>query len=591
MGSSVWTAGRPLGTNTSEPFRRREVWDVVATRSGPVGPGWPRVKVTRDALRIDRTVLPARLEYGSRFNAATWFVDRHVAEGRGSKPAIRQAGGQVTYSELVSRVGRAGSALLGFGVEPGDRLLLVVKDCPEFFYLFWGAIKAGVIPVPVSYLLRARDLGFMIADSESRAVAYSPEYASEVVAALALAGTGAQGLVLEGDGGFLDELAAAPASLDPAPAKPEDDAFWLYSSGTTGRPKGVRHRHRDIPATCEHYAVGILGVDEADSCYSAAKLFFAYGLGNAMTFPLWVGATAILDERRPTAETTFETIETLQPTLFFGVPTLYAAQLQLLESGAAGRRTGGSDAGEGARPPDLGSLRACVSAGEALPADLYRRWKAATGVEILDGIGSTEALHIFISNAPGAVKPGTTGRVVPGYDARIVDERGIEAGPDESGQLEIRGDSTTPGYWNRPELDARTLADGWLRTGDRYIRDEEGFFRYQGRADDMIKVGGIWCSPFDIEARLIEHPMVLEAAVVGREDEHGLVKPEAHIVLREPLRETVGAPSAADTLEAELVRHCRERLPKYMYPRRFHFVPELPKTATGKIQRFKLRRG
>ena len=350
-----------------------------------------------------------------------------------------------------------------------------------------------------------------------------------------------------------------------------------------------------MPATCEHYAVGILGLGEDDRCYSAARLFFAYGLGNAMTFPLWVGGTAILDERRPTPATTFETIETLHPTAYFGVPTLYAAQLQALDQvratagGGAAAGSAGGDSPARRAGPHLGSLRLCVSAGEALPPDLFRRWKTATGLEILDGIGSTEALHIFISNAPGEVNPGSTGRVVPGYEARVVGEDGAEAGPGEAGQLEIRGDSTTPGYWNRPELERRTVVDGWLRTGDRYVRDAEGWFHYQGRADDMIKVGGIWCSPFDIEVRLMEHPAVLEAAVVGRADDHGLVKPEAHVVLTEPLRETVGAEPAADALTAELVAHCQESLPRYMYPRWIRFVAGLPKTATGKIQRFRLR--
>lgn len=535
--------------------------------------------MTSAELMIDRSTAPTRLRYGERFNAASWYVDRHLAEGRGGKVAIEQAGTRVTYGQLARRVGQTGNALLGLGLAPGERMLMVVKDCPEFFHFFWGAIKAGIVPVPVSYLVRAKDLAFIIADSECRAVVYSPEFAAEVVPALAAARTGARGLALEAEGGVLDEVDAAPAELAAAPARPEDIAFWLYSSGTTGRPKGVPHRHRDMPATCEHYAVGILGLGEEDRCYSAAKLFFAYGLGNAMTFPLWVGGTAILDERRPTPATTFETIETLRPTAYFGVPTLYAAQLQALDQALA--------AGRGS--PDPGSLRLCVSAGEALPPDLFRRWRAATGLEILDGIGSTEALHIFISNAPNEVKPGSTGRVVPGYEARIVNEDGTEAGPGEAGQLEIRGDSTTPGYWNRPELEGRTIVDGWLRTGDRYVRDAEGWFHYQGRADDMIKVGGIWCSPFDIEARLMEHPSVLEAAVVGREDDHGLVKPEAHVVLSEPLRETAGAPSAADTLRAELVAHCQEGLPRYMYPRWIRLVAELPKTATGKIQRFRLR--
>ncbi len=551
------------------------------------------------ALTIDRSSSPARLTYGERFNAASWYIDRHVAEGRGGKVAIEQVGKQagktVTYAELAERVGQAGHALLGLGLAPGDRLLMVVKDCPEFFFFFWGAIKAGIVPVPVSYLMRARDLGFIIADSQCRAVVYSPEFAGEVVPALAGARTGARGLVLEAEGAALDDVAAARPALEAAPARPDDIAFWLYSSGTTGRPKGVPHRHRDMPATCEHYAVGILGLGEDDRCYSAAKLFFAYGLGNAMTFPLWVGGTAILDERRPTPATTFEMIETLRPTAYFGVPTLYAAQLQALDQvratagGGAAAGSAGGDSPAGWAGPGLGSLRLCVSAGEALPPDLFRRWKAATGLEILDGIGSTEALHIFISNAPGDVNPGSTGRVVPGYEARIVGEDGAEAGPGEAGQLEIRGDSTTPGYWNRPELEGRTMVDGWLRTGDQYVCDAEGWFHYQGRADDMIKVGGIWCSPFDIEARLMEHPAVLEAAVVGREDDHGLVKPEAHVVLTEPRRETVGAEPAADALTAELVAHCQAGLPRYMYPRRIRFVAGLPKTATGKIQRFRLR--
>ncbi|MCG8467783.1 MAG: benzoate-CoA ligase family protein [Gemmatimonadetes bacterium] len=524
-------------------------------------------------LTIDRSTRPAELRYGSGFNAAAWFVDRHLREDRGSKPAIVSGGVEVSYEALGADVNRAGRALLDLGLAPGDRVLMVVKDCPEFFYFFWGAIKAGLIPVPVSFMLRADDFAHMIGDSACRAVLYSPEFAAEVVPALASARTGAQGLQLAEDG-FLADVADAVSELEVAATGPDEAAFWLYSSGTTGRPKGVPHRHRDLVATCEHYAVGILGLGEDDRCFSAAKLFFAYGLGNAMTFPLHVGATSILDERRPTPDTTFETIGASRATAYFGVPTLYAAQLAALDGGAGA---------------DLGSLRLCVSAGEALPPDLFRRWKEATGLEILDGIGSTEALHIFISNRSGAVRPGTTGRVVPGYEARVVDESGDIAEDGETGQLEIRGDSITPGYWNHPERNAATFVDGWMRTGDQYVRDDDGYFQYQGRADDMIKVGGIWCSPFDIEARLIEHPSVLEAAVVGREDEHELTKPEAFVVLTDGLRDAVGGPSALDELVAELVAHCREGLPPYMYPRWINVVSELPKTATGKIQRYRLR--
>ncbi len=518
-------------------------------------------------VAVDRSGSPSKLELAPVFNVAVPFVDRHVTEGRGETIAIRWATGESSYADLAAGVNRTGNVLLGLGLGRGDRVLMVVKDCPAFFHLFWGAIKAGLVPVPVNVLLKGVGLSFLIEDSGCACVSYSPEFAAEVEAALEAAGGRVRRLPTEGEGDSLaTRLMTAQEALDPALASPDDTAFWLYSSGTTGRPKGVLHRHRDPVVTSELYAIGVLECGPGDVFFSAAKLFFAYGLGNAMTFPLWVGGTAVLDERPPSAASTFETIERFRPTVYFGVPTLYAAQLHALEAGAR----------------DLSSLRLCVSAGEALPADLFLRWKDATGLQILDGIGSTEALHIFISNRPGGVRPGTSGVVVPGYEARVVDEEGREAAPGTAGQLEIRGDSVTPGYWNRPERTAETLSGGWLRTGDTYIRGPAGYYRYQGRADDMIKVGGIWCSPFDIEACLIEHPAVLEAAVVGRADEHDLVKPEAFVVLRDG---HVGEDGLAD----ELVRHCREGLPKYMYPRWVHFVGDLPKTATGKIQRFRLR--
>ncbi|MBM3569584.1 MAG: benzoate-CoA ligase family protein, partial [Alphaproteobacteria bacterium] len=330
---------------------------------------------------------------------------------------------------------------------------------------------------------------------------------------------------------------------------------------------GAIHRHRDMVATSQHYGVETLGVRADDICFSAAKLFFAYGLGNAMTFPLWSGATAVLSDQRPTPDSTFAAIERFRPTLYFGVPTLYAAQLQALE---AGKR-------------DLSSVRWCVSAGEALPAGIFRRWRELTGLTILDGIGSTEALHIFVSNRPEDSAAGTSGRPVPGYRARIVDEAGSDVKPGEVGRLWIAGDSTARAYWNNPERTASTMrGDGWLDTGDSYSQDPDGRYVYGGRSDDMMKVGGIWCSPFEIEAKLIEHPKVLEAGVVGRSDPDGLVKPEAWIVLKQ------GA-AGDKALEADILAHVKQGLAPYKYPRWINFVAELPKTATGKIQRFKLR--
>jgi benzoate-CoA ligase family protein len=520
-------------------------------------------------VSIDKSTTPATLTFASNFNVAPSFIDRHIDEGRSDKIVIRSAAGdQVTYGELAEAVNRAGNALLGLGIGKGDRVLMMVKDCPAFFFVFWGAIKAGIIPVPINTLLRAKDYTFMIEDSGCTGLVYSPEFAGEVEPALEAASSKpAHAFRTEGEGRTLNGLMTAASDvLDVAPAGADEDCFWLYSSGTTGTPKGAVHAHRDMVETGEHYATNMLGLKEDDVGFSAAKLFFAYGLGNGMTFPLWVGASTILLPGPPTPDSTFDVIEKFKPSVYYGVPTLYAAQLKALES----------------EERDLSSLRACVSAGEALPADIFKRWREKTGTVILDGIGSTEALHIFISNVLGDFKPGTSGRIVPGYEAKIIDEERNEVAVGESGRLIIRGGSTAKYYWNNPEKTAETMVEGWLDTGDTYIQDEDGYFLYCGRNDDMLKVGGIWCSPFEIEAKLIEHPKVLEAAVVGRADNENLIKPEAFIVLNE-------ASDAGDDLSAELLQHCKQGLAKYKYPRWFNFIEDLPKTATGKIQRFKLR--
>ena len=519
-------------------------------------------------VAVDHAPTPSTIAFAPVFNVAVPFIDRHVSEGRSAKSAIRTVAGDVTYGELAEQVNRCGNVLREMGLVPGDRLLMIVKDCPEFFYLFWGAIKAGVVPVPVNTLLRAPDYQYMIDDSACAAVVYSPEYAAEVAPALASAARQPEVLVTEGDDAALQaRLARASTALDAVAAAADDDCFWLYSSGSTGRPKGAVHRHRDIVVTCVHYAVDTLGMGEDDVCFSAAKLFFAYGLGNAMTFPLWVGATAVLSDQRPSPQMTFDLIERFKPTLYFGVPTLYAAQLRELEQA----------------PRDVPSLRLCVSAGEALPPDIFRRWQALTNLVILDGIGSTELLHIFISNRLEDYKPGSSGRVVPGYELQIVDENAVPVASGEVGRLLVKGDSAARCYWNNPEKTAATMRGEWVNTGDTYLQDDEGYYVYCGRSDDMLKVGGIWCSPVEIESRLVEHPKVLEAAVVGRADDDDLIKPEAHVVLHD-------AGDASDAMANELLAHCQDSLARYKYPRWIHFVDDLPKTATGKIQRFQLRK-
>jgi len=512
---------------------------------------------------------PNALRFPPNYNVATAFIDRHLSEGRGAKVAIHTADASIGYAELASNVDRCANALVKLRLQRGDRVLMVVKDCPAFFYLFWGAIKAGIIPVPLNTLLRAASYAYLIDDSGAAALVYSPEYAAEVESAFAAAKQKPR-IVLRTEGGE-GSLAALLTKAEPrfiaVSASATDDCFWLYSSGSTGSPKGAVHRHRDMAVCSQRYGVETLGVREADICYSEAKLFFAYGLGNNMTFPLWVGATAVLNDQRPGPASSFPLIERFKPTLYFGVPTLYAAYLQHFAQNPK---------------PDLTSIRHCVSAGEALPAEILRRWHDETDLSILDGIGSTEALHIFISNRAGDIKPGSSGKMVPGYRARIVDEGGADVADGDSGQLFITGDSTARCYWNNAERSARTMIDGWLNTGDTYRRDADGYYYYCGRSDDMLKVGGIWCSPFEIESKLVEHPSVLEAAVVGRIDAENLIKPEAFVVLKQGV---VGS----ERLAAELTDLCKAGLAPYKYPRWINFVTDLPKTATGKIQRFLLR--
>ncbi|HJO72625.1 MAG TPA: benzoate-CoA ligase family protein [Rhodospirillales bacterium] len=516
---------------------------------------------------VDRSESPAALRFAPVFNVAVPMIDRHLDEGRSDKVAIRTVRGDVTYGELAEGVNRSGNALIDLGIKVGERVLMVVKDCPEFITLFFGAIKVGIIPVPVNTMMRTTDYRYLIDDSECAALVYSPESAETVEQALSAAGfQPAHVLRTEGAGGFTEHMSNASVALEPLATALSDECFWLYSSGSTGNPKGVVHVHQDIVCTSQRYAVDTLGLNEDDVCFTMSKLFHSYGFGNAMTFPLWIGGSVVLSDRRASPEMVFEIIEQFRPTAFFGVPTLYAQGLKILETAE----------------PDLSSLRLCISAGEALPADVFERWKERTGLSLLDGIGSTENQHIFISNTESDIRPGSTGRAVPGYEIKLVDEDGNPVEQGEIGTVQVKGESAAKSYWKNPEKTASTMLGEWLNTGDMYYQDEDGYYVNCGRGDDMLKVGGLWCSPFEIEAKLIEHPKVLEAAVVGLPDQDGLIKPEAFIVLNDP-------GGSGDTLEEELRDHCKAGLAHYKYPRAFNFVDDLPKTVTGKIQRFKLR--
>jgi benzoate-CoA ligase len=452
-----------------------------------------------------------------------------------------------------------------------QRVLMVCLDAPEFIGTFWGAIKIGAIPVPVNTLLRAADYRYFLEDSRAKVAVVSAPLLAEVAPAISGAAHLRHVLVAGGNPGpyrsWEAEVAKAGATLVAAPTGGDDTAVWLYSSGSTGSPKGTIHRHDGLVVCTDAYARQVLGMGAGDRVLSAAKLFFAYGLGNACYFPLGCGAEAVLYPHRPTPESMFDLIGRFRPTLFFGVPTLYAGMLAVKDA---------------EQRYDLASLRLCVSAGEALPPELYTRWRDRFGVEIIDGIGTTEILHIFLSNRPGAVRPGSSGLPVPGYDALVVDDTGEPVPPGQIGNLRVKGDSTMVGYWRHHEKTRETVLGRWIQTGDKYYQDPDGYFWYCGRADDMLKVGGIWVSPVEVEATLVGHPAVLEAAVIGAEDGDKLVKPKAFVVL------TAHA-QASEALAAELQAFVKDKIAPYKYPRWIEFVPELPKTATGKIQRFKLR--
>ncbi|HUQ85956.1 MAG TPA: benzoate-CoA ligase family protein [Vicinamibacterales bacterium] len=512
------------------------------------------------------------------FNAATHFVDRNVAEGRGGHIAIECGEERVTYAQVAERVNRFGSALRRLGIQPEQRIALILQDTPAFAYSFFGAIKAGIVPVPLNTLWRAKDYVHALGDSGARVVVISEALLREFDAIdRALLPRLEHVIVVGSRSGaihFDTLLAESSPALEAEPTHKDAMAFWLYSSGSTGGPKGCVHLQHDMFVCAESYAKGVLGMRESDRCFSAAKLFFAYGLGNALYMPFAVGATSILLPEAPTAPRVYEIIARHKPTLLFSVPTNFSMLLAHLRHDSGGQADDGDF--------DLSTIRYAVSAGEALPEPLFRRFKQRFGVEILDAIGSTECLHMFIANRPGHVRPGSSGQLVPGYDARIVDDHDQPVPIGEMGNLLIKGDSTCAYYWNQHEKTKATIQGDWIRTGDKYYCDADGYYWYGGRSDDMMKAGGIWVSPVEIESVLIDHEAVHECAVVGRDDGHGLLKPFAYVVLKSQI---AGTPELAGALQTFV----RERLAEYKRPRGVEFVSELPKTATGKLQRYKLR--
>ena len=519
------------------------------------------------------------LALSNEYNAAAAFLDGALANGWGNRVALRTSGGDWTYAQLAEGANRAGNALRALGVEMEQRVAVLLYDSPQFACTFFGAIKIGAVPIPTNTALRPQDYQYMLNDSRARVLVVEEDIWPQIAplrreltslrhVVVVARGSGASGASTADATVDYDALVAgARPELETAPTIRDDAAFWLYSSGSTGFPKGCVHLQHDMHVCTELYAKPTLGLTPDDLTFSAAKLFFAYGLGNGLYFPLAVGASAVHYPGRVTPESAFQAINDFHPTIFFGVPTLYAGMLAMPD--AASRF-------------DTSSLRLCVSAGESLPPDLFNRWRDRFGVEILDGIGSTEILHIFISNHAGQVRPGCTGTLVPGYEARIVDEQGQPVPRGEIGNLLISGDSICSQYWNKHERTKATILGSWIQTGDKYYQDEDGYYWYGGRSDDMLKVSGQWVSPVEVEAALSSHPKVLEAAVVGRADNDGLIKPQAFVVLQE------GA-APGDELSDELKQYIKSTLTPVKYPRWVEFVPELPKTATGKIQRYRLR--
>jgi len=503
-------------------------------------------------------------------NLSAVLLDEHLAAGRGDRPALRYEGARLSYRDVSRLVARVGSALRSLGVDMEDRVALLLPDSPEFVATFLGAIRIGAVPVTLSTYLTGGDYAELLADCRARVLVAHASVMPRV-ASIRRVLPHLRHVVIAGgdrgdDVGFDEITRAQPDELVPEATTADDMAFWQYSSGTTGRPKAVVHLHGPAVAPADLHGTHVVGMRADDRVLSVAKLFFSYGLGASLLIPFRHGASTILLPARPAPGLVFETIARERPTLFYAVPTAYAALLAVPES----------------ERQDLSSLRRCISAGEALPAPLFERWRARFGLEILDGIGSTEIGYIAISNFPGRTRPGTSGQVVPGYEARVQRADGEPAAVDEVGDLLVRGPSTAAFYWRRRAATKHTFRGEWVFTGDRYSVDADGYYTNHGRSDDLLRVSGHWVSPLEVESVLLRHAAVRECAVVARADGDGLIKPCAYVVCAD------GA-AAAPALAEELKAFVKDALAPYKYPRWIEFIPELPKTSTGKIQRYRLR--
>ena len=502
------------------------------------------------------------------YNAATTFVDENITQGRGGKVAIYYQDRQITYQDVFENVNRIGNALRELGIEIEQRVLVILPDSPEFAYSFFGAIKIGAVAVPTNPWMFAKDYEYLINDSRARAIIVHESTLPEIekiwdntpyLKHIIVVGA-AKGKALS----YESLIAQASSKLEAEKTSRDDVCFWGYTSGSTGNPKGAVHLQHDMITISDLFVAPVLQMKETDLCFSASKMFFSYGLGNSLYFPFRFGASTVLWPDKPEPEKILQVIEKYKPTFFFSVPTLFARFLRI------------------DKKYDVSSLRTCLSSGEPLPPALFHQWKERTGLELLDVVGSTEATHDFLANRPGRAKAGSSGEVTPAFEAKIVDDEGRELPIGEIGNLMVKGDATAPFYWNKHEQTKRTMQGEWLKTGDTYYRDAEGYYWYCGRSDDMMKVGGLWVSPIEIENTLMEHPAVLESGVVCAQDADGLLKPKAYILLKIEYK-------ASDALKVELQNHVKSKLQPYKYPRWVEFVDDLPKTVTGKIQRFRLR--